>query len=109
MVLQNYVILQEGRPARMHFAAVEKVVKTITDPTTGHPKAVNTLVWTVDELNGRAVVAYYSITSQTHAQDFAPFLDGEKYRQYDFVVTVLGSGFQRRYQVQPLPRAVKPA
>lgn len=104
MVLQNYVRLQPGQPARLHFSHVEKMVKTITDPLTRRPKSVQSLEFSVDELNGQPVVSTYSIISDKHAQDFAPFLVGEKYRDYDFVITMTGQGFMTQYQVQALLR-----
>ena len=106
MVLQNYVILQPGVPARIHFSDHEVRVKTITDPLTGREKKLNVLIFTVDELNAREVVSYYSITSQKHAADFTPFLGANRYRDYDFVITLSGSGDRREYQVQTIARAV---
>lgn len=105
MVLQNYVILTPGVPARVHFTSHDLVPKTITDPQTMRPKSITTLVFQADELNGAAVAAQYSITSQKHAADFAPFLPGEKYRDYDFIITLTGEGFRREYQVQAIPRS----
>ena len=105
MVLQNYVVLQPGVPARMHFIAHEITTKTITDPLTNRPKAVKALSFTLDELNGQAAVGFYSTISDKHANDFAPWLPGEKYRGYDFIVTMTGEGFRREYQVQAIPRA----
>lgn len=105
MVLQNYVLLTPGVPARVHFLSHQVIVKTISDPVTGRDKRVQALQFEVDELNGRPVVSSYSTVSQKHAQDFAPFLVGEKYRDYDFVITMSGEGFRREYQVQPVPRS----
>lgn len=105
MVLQNYVILQPGVPARLHFLSHQVVVKTIADPVTGRDKRVQSLQFEVDELNGKAVVSAYSTISQKHAQDFAVFLSGERYRDYDFLITMTGEGFRREYQVQPIPRS----
>ena len=104
MVLQNYVILQSGVPARLHFSAVGKKVKTITDPDTGRPKQLNSLDFTVDELNGQPVVSAYSTVSQKHAQDFAPFLVGDKFLAYDFIITMTGEGHLRQYSLQAIPR-----
>jgi hypothetical protein len=106
MVMTNYVIPQIGVPIRMHFINHELKTPTITDPTTRRPKQVNTLVFQVDELNGQSVVAYYSITSQKHAADFTPFLP-VKYKDYDFVITVLGEGYLRDWQVQTIARVVR--
>jgi len=104
MVLQNYVVLQTGRPSRLHFASHDLMPRTIADSVTLRPKSVNTLVFQVDELDGRPVSSQYSVLSEKHARDFAPYLVGERYRSYDFIVTVQGEGFRREYQVQVLPR-----
>lgn len=107
MVLQSYVELKPGVPARMHF--VEHWIETIspTDPLVGRPLPKRRLRFAVDELNGQAVQTYYSTMSQKHAADFELFLEGKKYRGYDFIVTFGGSGWQTEYTVQPVPRAVK--
>lgn len=105
MVLQNYVILQPGVPARLHFTDHQIQVRTITDPITGRGKPVQALVFTVDELDGKPVAASYSTVSQKHAADFAPFLIGKRYQQYDFIIRITGEGFQREFQTQPILRA----
>lgn len=104
MVLRNYVTLEMGVPARMHFTEHVIQARDITDPVTGRPKTVKALVFTVSELNGQPVTGYYSTVSDKHARDFEPFLEGQKYLQYDFVVVKSGSGFRTEFSVQPLPR-----
>jgi len=104
MVLRNYVILEEGKPARMHFVDHELQPREITDPVTGRHKTVTALVFQVDELEGKPVLAYYSITSQKHADQFAPYLERKRYLEYDFVVTQIGRGFLREYKVEVIPR-----
>ena len=104
MVLENYVILKAGVATRLHFTRWERRVITRTDPETGRPGQVNSLRLDVDELDGRPVVAIYSTLSQKHAGDFAPFLAGDRFRSYDFIVTVSGEGFRREYQVTPVAR-----
>jgi len=105
MVLQNYVILEPGVPARLHFTDHRIMTKTITDPITGEGVIRRTLVFDVDELNGEKVAAQYSIMSEKHASQFEPYLEDKSYRDYDFVITVQGEGFQRSWSVQVLPRA----
>lgn len=99
MVLQNYVVLEPNIPARLHFVSHQVVTKTIADPATGRDKPVRALVFGVDELNGQPVVGQYSIVSDKHANDFASYLPGERYRSYDFIITLSGSGYRREYQV----------
>jgi hypothetical protein len=107
MVLQSYVEIKPGVPARMHF--VDHWVETITatDPVAGRPLPKRRLRFAVDELNGQATTTYWSTMSQKLAAVFEPFLVDKKYRDYDFIVTLQGSGWQTEYQVQPVPRPVK--
>lgn len=105
MVLRNYVALEPGVPARLHFTEIFKQTKTIVDPLTRRPKSLTTLECTVDELNGQPISSVYSVSSEKHAQDFAPYLVGERYRDYDFIITVSGEGWRREYQFQPVPRS----
>ncbi len=105
MVLRNYVMLTSGTAARLHFSDHTKLIKTIFDPLRGGPKPVNSLEFVVDELNGVPCVSAYSILSQKHAQDFAPFLEGKKYQNYDFIILQSGEGFTRDWQVQAILRA----
>ncbi len=107
MVLQSYVEIKPGVPARMHFADHWVETITATDPLVGHPLPKRRLRFAVDELNGQATQTYYSTMSQKLAAVFEPFLPNKKYKDYDFIVTLTGSGFQTEYSVQPVPRAVR--
>jgi hypothetical protein len=103
-VLQNYVELESGVPARMHFENATIVRKTITDPVTLQPASRNTLVFDVDTLDGRPVVSKYSIMAEKLANQFEPYLKDQSYLDYDFIITVTGEGFRRQFQVQVIPR-----
>jgi hypothetical protein len=103
MVLENYIILQEGIPARLHFADHSIQKRTITDPVTGLPATRNVLVFEVDRLNYKEVAAKYSTMAEKHAGQFGPYLDGKAYRDYDFVITQTGEGFRRSWSVQVIP------
>jgi len=100
MVLQNYVILTEGVPARLHFTDHEIQSREITDPLTGRGKTVRALVFHVDRLDNREVDAHYSTISEKHAMAFAPYLGDKSYTGYDFVITQIGRGFTREYQIK---------
>jgi len=102
-VLENYVILEPGIPARMHFTDHAIVRKTITDPSTGGGATRNTLVFEVDRLDGRPVMAKYSTMSEKHAGQFEPYLADRSYRDYEVVVTRSGEGFRTSYSTQFLP------
>jgi hypothetical protein len=105
MVLQNYVILEDGKPARLHFTdhTIEK--RTVTDPNTGRPGIRNVLVFNVDRLDGRAVDARYSTMAEKLAAQFEPYLKDKAYRSYEIIITQNGEGFQRRWSVQFIPFA----
>ena len=104
MVLRNYVVLEEGIPTRMHFVSHTIQVRDITDPLSGLPKARRALVFEVDELNGNPVTASFSTLSEKLSEEFAPYLPGERYRNYDIGITQVGTGFRTRFQVLFLPR-----
>ena len=104
MVLRNYVELEEGIPTRMHFVSHTIQVRDITDPLTGLPGVRRALVFVIDELNGSPVTANFSTLSEKLAEEFAPYLPGERYKNYDIQITKVGRGFQTRYQVLFLPR-----
>jgi len=102
-MLRNYVILEEGKPTKMHFIDHALQEREITDPLTGQPKTVKALVFTVDRLGGASVVAYYSTLSDKHFRDFEPFLEGKRYRNFWFTITMVGKGFARSYTVKREP------
>jgi hypothetical protein len=103
MVLENYVLLETGKPARVHF--VDHVIqkRTVTDPITGGPTTRSVLVLDVDRLNGREVTSKYSIMAEKHAGQFEPYLKDKSYRDYDFVITRSGEGFRTSWAVQVIP------
>jgi len=104
MVLENYVMLKTGVPARLHFTDHTIQKRTVTDPLTGKPATRNVLVLEVDRLDGREVAAKYSIMAETHANQLAPYLPGKEYRGYDFTITRTGEGFLSRWTVGVIPR-----
>ena len=104
MVLENYVILQTGIPATMHFYDHVIERRDITDTTTGAPTSRNALIFEVDELNGRKVTSKLSTLSEKLAGEFEPYLGDKSYRNYDVVITKQGTGFRTRYSVAFLPR-----
>lgn len=104
MVLENYVILETGVPATLHFTDHVIQRRTVTDPLTGEPATRNVLVLDVDYLNGRSVAAKYSIMAEKHASQFAPYLPEKGYRDYFFTITKTGEGFRTSWSVQALPK-----
>ena len=104
MVLQNYVKLQPGMPARMHFTDDTFQVREITDPDTGRLKEIRTLVFDVDELNGNPIRSTYSVTSDKHAMELEPYLKGKRYRDYYFEITQMGDRYSRTYGLKVIPK-----
>jgi hypothetical protein len=88
----------------MHFADHLIQTREITDPDTGRLKEIRTLAFDVDELNGQPVVSSYSITSEKHAMDFGPYLEGKRYRDYYFEVTQTGDRYSRVYILKVAPK-----
>jgi hypothetical protein len=103
MVLQNFVVLQDGVPAVMHFRSGQIVEKDITDPLTRQPKRVRVLEFQVDRLGGAATEATFSVTSEKLAQTLMPFVEQGRLASTTFIVTKHGSGFRTEYETQTLP------
>jgi len=99
-ILGNYVQLVEGIPKRMRFTDHRIVPKTISDPITRQPKSVNVLEFDVSEEDGAPTAKKYSVSSEKHAQQLAPFLDGKLYTAKVFTITVHGKGFLREFTVK---------
>jgi len=104
MPLGNIVILEEGVPERMHFTGHRITTRDITDPDTGRPGTRNVLEFDVDSLNGGAVSAKWSTMSEKLYGLLEPFLPGQVYRSYEFIITRRGTGFRTVYTVDKIPR-----
>jgi len=103
-LLMNYVALVPGVPTRMHFTDHYKVEREIADRETGKPKTIASLVFWVDELNGEDCARTFSILSQKLAAHFEPFLKDKRYGGYDFIITPMGDGFLKDWNVQVIKR-----
>ena len=105
MVLKNYVELQDGVPARMHFINHAIVTKEVTDPLTGLPSDKRSLVLSVDRLNGEVVLTTFSTLADTLAVQLMPYTEGRRYIGLEFTITKHGHGFRTRYSVEVKPFA----
>ena len=103
-LLMNYITLVAGVPTRMHFTDDYKIQRTIPDRETGKPKTIDSLVFWVDELEGEDVARTFSILSQKLAAHFEPFRKDKRYLGYDFIVTQIGDGFLKDWNVQVIKR-----
>jgi len=103
-LLMNYVALAPGVPTRMHFTDHYYIERVIADRETGKPKTIKSLVFWVDELNGEDCARTFSILSQKLAAHVEPFLPNKEYTHYNFVITQIGEGFLKDWNVQPIRR-----
>lgn len=103
-LLMNYVQLVPGVPTRMHFTDDYYVDREIADKETGKPKRIKSLVFWVDELEGVDCARTFSILSQKLAAHMEPFLPNKGYIPYDFVITQIGDGFLKDWNVQVIKR-----
>jgi len=84
--IENFIVLAPGVERSLHFRDHALVPRVITDPVLKERRTVESLLFYVDEENGRAVDKTYSIVSQKHAAEFSGYLEGKRYRGYVFVV-----------------------
>jgi len=103
-LLMNYIALAPGVPTRMHFTDDYYVDREIADKETGKPKKIRSLVFWVDELEGEDCARTFSILSQKLAAHMEPYLPNKGYIPYDFIVTQIGEGFLKDWNVQPIKR-----
>ena len=103
-LLMQYIRLDPGMPTRMHFTDHYYIDREILERESGKPKTIKTLVFWVDELNGEDAARTFSILSQKLAAHFDPFLKDKGYVPYDFIVTQIGDGFLKDWNVQVIRR-----
>jgi len=103
MVLKNYIELQVGIPARMHFMALTMIEKDQVDTLTGTPMKKRSLYGVVDRLNGQEVSTTFSALAQGLKDQLEPFIANDRFKTVEFVITKFGSGFLTRYQVEVNP------
>jgi len=106
MVLTNFVSLEPGIPTRMHFTDDYMIERTIADRESGGTKRIKSLVFQVDELEGEDESRTFSIMSQKLAAHFEAYLKNRLYREYDFIITQMGDGFLKDWNVQVIKRPV---
>ncbi len=100
MVLQNYIQLVPGKPARLHLLNPRIEARSITDPVTRQPKTVNVLVFGVDELDGKPVQSTFSTLSDKLALALKPWIDDKTISLRTVIITQVGQGFTADYNVQ---------
>ena len=103
-MLMNYIALAPGVPTRMHFTDDYYVERTIQDKESGKPKTIKSLVFWCDELNGEPAARTFSVLSQKLEAHMAPFRKNKEYLKYDLIITQMGDGFLKDWNVQPILR-----
>jgi len=103
MVLRNFVELQEGVPAVMHFRDHWIERRNIVDPATRKEKGANVLVFEVDRLGGQEVSAQFSTLSEKLASTLAPLLEAKRYLNMTVIITKRGRGYATEYELQTTP------
>ncbi len=104
MVLRNFITLENGVPAVMHFTDHTLENRDIVDPLTGAEKRVQVLAFRVDSLNFATVDAEFSVTSQKLSQALLPFTEGKRYLNLNITLVKSGTGFLTEYELQVSPR-----
>ena len=107
-MLMNYISLSPGVPTRMHFTDDYIVERKIKDTESGKEKTIKSLIFWVDEHNGADVARTFSIMSDKLAAHFEPFRKDKEYTKYDFIITQMGDGFYKDWNVQPIRRVDNP-
>ena len=103
-LLSNYFSLTSGIPARMHFTDDYIIDRDIPDRESGKPKRIKSLVFYIDELNGEPASRTFSILSEKLAAHMTPLLPNKEYNKYDFIITQMGEGFLKDWNVQLIRR-----
>ncbi|MBA7582280.1 hypothetical protein ES708_24208 [subsurface metagenome] len=103
-LLMNYVALVPGVPTRMHFTDHYYIDREIADKETGKPKTIKSLVFWVDELQGEDCARTFSVLSQKLAAHLEPYLPDKGYLPYDFLITQIGEGFLKDWNIQVIRR-----
>ena len=103
MPLGNYIVLQEGVPERVHMVSHVIDRRDIADPRTGQMVSRNVALFTCDRLNGSPISATLSVMSEKLFRQLEPYIPGQQYTRYDFVITKTGSGFATNFKVERIP------
>lgn len=91
--IANFVVLKPGVPVTLHFVDHRVVSRVITDPLRGVPVTRESLIFYVDEVDGRKVDMVFSVLSQKLAAEFAGYLPDKRYTRYRFTILKEAPGF----------------
>jgi len=88
----------------MHFTDHYFIKREIADRESGKPKQIESLVFYCNEEDGEPCSKTFSILSQKLSAHMDPFIPDNVYRGYDFIMTQIGEGFLKDWNVQPIKR-----
>lgn len=106
-LLDNVVVLPEGRAVELHFTDHRLGPLRMRDPIIGVEREVQTLSFVVDEEDARRVSKVYYVTSDRHASDFRPYLEDRGYTRYTWAIIARGQGLLRTFTTIRLPRSTR--
>ena len=93
MTLENWVKLPIGKVVCMHFKEYRVTPRQITDPYFKTPRTVTSLLFLVDQVDGKAVDMTFSVVSEKLADEFRPYLEDGSYRNYTWCLVKDAAGF----------------
>ena len=103
-LLMNYVEVKDGETKRFHFTDQYMVDREIWDKDLNKTRIVKSLVLSTDEIDGEIAFKSFSVLSTKLYALFAPYLNDNAYRDYDIVITRVGSGFLTEWRFEAIPR-----
>jgi len=83
---ENWVVLKPGVPTRLHFVDHVVMPRVITDPFFKVPREVVSWVFRVDREDGKPVDKIFSVLSDRLKGELAGYIEGKRYREYEFTL-----------------------
>ncbi len=93
MVIDNWVKLEPGKTVCMRFKEYRVTSRAIIDPYFGTPRTVESLLFLVSHVNGKAVDKTFSVLSEKLAQEFEPYLEDGTFKVYEWCLVKDAAGF----------------
>lgn len=103
-MLMNYIELVRDVPVRMHLSDRYDITREVHDKLLNRVKSVNSLTFWVDELDGQPASRSFSVLSDRLRGKLEPYLAGNRFREFDLVITKRGEGFAVDWSVEAVPR-----
>ena len=103
-LLMNYVEVKDGETKSFHFTDQYMVDREIWDKDLGKPRIVRSLVLSTDEVDGELDFKSLSVLSTKLYAMLTPYLPDNRFRDYTFKITRIGTGFLTSWEVEAIPR-----